>query len=234
MIPKIVHYCWFGSNEKDEQSKRFIAGWKEILTDYEFIEWNETNFPIEKQCKYVKEAYKLKKYAFVSDVARMYALHTIGGIYIDTDIELFKSFDPFLTNTSFLGFEFENNPGTAVIGSTKGVSWINTMLQYYKNTHYISFTGSLSTTNVVILRNFIANNKVNLTGKSILIFNELLIYPIDYFCAKDYISGEIKKTSNTVAIHHYAGSWGSKKKRNIFSKILFRLNNVFIRVLNQF
>ncbi len=72
MIPKIIHYCWFGKNEKDEQSKRFIAGWKEILTDYEFIEWNEKNFPIGNQCTYVKEAYKLKKYAFVSDVARMY------------------------------------------------------------------------------------------------------------------------------------------------------------------
>ena len=103
-IPKIIHYCWFGRGEKPEIVKRCINSWKENLKDYEIIEWNENNFDININ-NYVKEAYENKKYAFVSDYVRVYALYNMGGIYFDTDVEVFKSLDEFLQEDSFWGFE---------------------------------------------------------------------------------------------------------------------------------
>ena len=103
-IPKTIHYCWFGRGEKPEIVKKCIDTWKDKLSDYEIIEWNEDNFDIN-QNDYVKEAYKAKKFAFVSDYVRVYALYNYGGIYLDTDVEVFKSFDDVLDNESFWGFE---------------------------------------------------------------------------------------------------------------------------------
>ena len=124
MIPKIIHYCWFGSNKKPRKVRKCIAIWKKLLPDYEFIEWNEDNFDIN-MIEYAKEAYNEKKYAFVSDVARLYALLQFGGIYMDTDVELLKPLDSFLNHRAFCGFESENFLSTAMIGADKGSEWIN-------------------------------------------------------------------------------------------------------------
>ena len=103
-IPKIIHYCWFGGKEKPEQVKKCIGSWKKYLSNYQFMEWNEQNFDVN-QFQYTKDAYAAKKYAFVSDVARVKALLEYGGIYFDTDVEVFKSFDDILDAKCLLGFE---------------------------------------------------------------------------------------------------------------------------------
>lgn len=101
-IPKIIHYCWFGGKEKPDIVKRCLASWRNHLTDYQFIEWNEINFDINRNV-YVKQAYEAGKFAFVSDYARVFALFHFGGIYLDTDVEVFKSFDDLLHHESFWG-----------------------------------------------------------------------------------------------------------------------------------
>ena len=117
-IPKIIHYCWFGNNEKPNIVKKCIASWKEHLKEYEIIEWNEKTFDINSN-KFVKEAYEKGMYAFVSDYVRVYALYNYGGIYLDTDVEVKKSFNDLLDNDSIWGFEEKNFIATSTIGACK-------------------------------------------------------------------------------------------------------------------
>ena len=103
MIPKIIHYCWFGRNEKPEKIQKCIESWKIHLSDYQIIEWNEDNFDYN-LLTYTKDAYNAKKYAFVSDVARVKALYEMGGIYLDTDVMVYQNFDSILKHNCVLGF----------------------------------------------------------------------------------------------------------------------------------
>lgn len=116
-IPKIIHYCWFGRKEKPELIKKCIKSWNEVLVDYEIIEWNEENFKLNND--FVKEAYQAGKYAFVSDYVRLHALYHYGGIYLDTDVEVYKPFDLFLQHDSFWGFEQGNYIATSTMGAKK-------------------------------------------------------------------------------------------------------------------
>ena len=122
-IPKIIHYCWFGKKEKPNIVKKCISSWKVILKDYEIIEWNEENFDISSN-NFVRQAYENGKFAFVSDYVRVYALYNYGGIYLDTDVEVFKNFDPLLNNESFWGFEEKNFIATSTIGAQKNNKFI--------------------------------------------------------------------------------------------------------------
>ncbi len=120
MIPKIIHYCWFGRGQKSEKIKACIASWKKYLPDYEIVEWNEDNFDLSSNL-YVKQAYDSKKWAFVSDYVRLYALYHFGGIYMDTDVEVLKSLDEFLDAPSFTGFKTKDSPITAVLAQKKKI-----------------------------------------------------------------------------------------------------------------
>ena len=136
MIPKVIHYCWFGNTTKPQSVIDLINSWREILPDYTIIEWNESNFDINK-LKYTQEAYQLKKFAFVSDVCRLHCLIEEGGIYLDTDIEVLKNFDPFLKYNSFLGEERENFIGTGVIGSKADQDWMIKFYDLYKDLSFV-------------------------------------------------------------------------------------------------
>ena len=118
-IPKKIHYCWFGGNPLPKETVEYIKSWKKYCPDYEIIEWNESNFDINRNL-YIKQAYEAKKYAFVSDYVRVFALYKYGGIYLDTDVEVFKDFNDLLDNESFWGFEQENYIATSTIGAKKG------------------------------------------------------------------------------------------------------------------
>ena len=151
MIPKIIHYCWFGRGLLPELAQKCIASWKKYLPDYEIKEWNEDNFDVN-IIPYTAEAYARKKYAFVSDYARFWVLYKYGGIYFDTDVEVIKSFDEIVTKGNFMGFEldpngenspkkyapryaFSVNPGVG-LGMAKGHSFVKKMLDYYATLHF--------------------------------------------------------------------------------------------------
>ena len=153
MIPKKIHYCWFGGKELPELAKKCIASWEKFCPDYEIIRWDESNFNIN-ICKYVTEAYQNKKFAFVTDYVRLYAMHTQGGIYMDTDVELTKNLDIFLDNQGFSGFESEEHIPTGIMASEKGFSLFEELLSYYTDRSFVKEDGALdTTTNVEIITN---------------------------------------------------------------------------------
>lgn len=206
-IAKIVHYCWFGDKQKSEFINKCISSWNNILEDYEIIEWNESNFNININ-NYVREAYEQKKYAFVSDYVRVYALYNYGGIYLDTDVEVFKKFDDLLENDSFWGFEEKDYIATSTIGAKKGNKLIKEFLDSYENRSFLNEDGSIDTlTNVTIVSEIISNLGIKLDGTFQKIDNLAVIYPQEYFSPYDYINCYSKKTNNTYTMHYFYKSW---------------------------
>lgn len=215
-IPKKIHYCWFGNNEMSDKLKFYISTWKKYCSDYEIIEWNEKNFDIN-QNQYCKEAYEARKWAFVSDYVRLKVLYDYGGIYMDTDVEVCKPLDIFLNNDyeAFSGFENENRIPTGIMASVKGSSWIEYLLNYYNNKSFKNTDGSYDLTpNVTIITDMTEKKfNIDLSNKFVLFGNKIAIYPFDYFCAKSTLTGEILKTEHTYTIHHFSGSWLTKKQK---------------------
>lgn len=207
MIPKIIHYCWFGGNPLPELAVKCIESWKKNCPDYEIKQWDETNFDLHYN-EYVWEAFQAKKWAFITDVVRLYALETYGGVYMDTDVEVLKSLDPFLEHIAFSGFENDKNIPTGIMASVKGGKWVSDNLHYYDDKHFIKEDSTLDlTTNVTTITNYMLplGLKQNNTFQD---FPGLItFYPKDYFCPKSYEDGKIYLTPNTVTIHHFAGSW---------------------------
>jgi len=144
MIPKIIHYCWFGRNPLPSLAVKCINSWKKYLPEYEIKEWNESNFDVEKY-RFAKEALDCKKYAFVSDVCRLYVIEKFGGIYMDTDVEVLKPLDCFLHHTAFSGFENDSFVPTGIMASVKGGVWANEMLAYYDNRSFFREDGEMDT-----------------------------------------------------------------------------------------
>lgn len=224
MIPKIIHYCWFGGNEKPKSVIKMINSWKKFCPDYEVKEWNVNNFNININ-QYCREAYDCEKWAFVSDIARLYALYTDGGIYLDTDVEVVKTLDELLYNDVFLGFEGTEWIGTNMIGATKENSFIKEFLDLYKSEKFINNDNTLNTTtNVERLTNLLKNRYGVLLNGNEQNLNGIHIYTTDYFCPYDYINGKLNQTQNTYSIHWYSQSWikrGQIKRK--FSQIYHRL-----------
>lgn len=221
MIPKIIHYVWFGG-EKPETVKRQIESWRIVCPEYEIIEWNEKNCE-EFNCDFLQESLAVKKYAFASDVIRMAVLLKYGGIYLDTDVCLLKSFNNFLHCTSFIGLETPFEVSTAVIGSCPGVLWVEDfLLKNYmtKGIHFISKDGNLDMEPNTRKLSCFFNNTWHKYSK------DVTIYPVDYFCCKSYFTGIISTTENSVAIHNFLKSWQPGGR----TTILDRLKNCIIRI----
>lgn len=236
MIPKIIHYCWFGKGKMSPLALKCIKSWKKILPDYEIKEWNEDNFNLDLY-PYTREAYDNKKYAFVTDVVRLYALYTEGGIYMDTDVEVLKPLDKFLQNTAFSGFEDDFNIPTGIMGSEKGGKWAKENLDHYKSKHFIRNDQSLDlTTNVITITNYMLplGLKQNNTYQN---FPDLItIYPKDYFCPKSHTTRKIELTPNSYTIHHFDGSWMKKNNRLLWCekilgpKLTEKIRRLFIQI----
>lgn len=225
-IPKIIHYVWVGGNAKSENILKCIESWKKFCPDYKIKEWNESNFDINSVI-FVKEAYECKKYAFVADYVRLYALYHEGGLYMDTDVEVIKSLDKFLVHSSFSGFENAVWIPTAIMGAEKGNEWMKLLLDYYKNRHFIVNGKMDMTTNVDIitaLTRMFYGVKLNNTYQELK--NGVCLYPNEYFCPKNYVTGKIELTENSHAIHHFAGSWLDSKTKKA-DKFVKKLRNFF-------
>lgn len=219
MIPKIIHYIWFGGNPLPEDAVKCINSWKKYCPDYEIKEWNESNFDIN-ACEYIKEAYSAKKWAFVSDYARLYVLVKFGGIYMDTDVEVVKPLDEFLTLRAFSGFETEKTVPTGMMACEKDHPFFDRLLHEYDGIHFTDKNGNHDlTTNVTritkacLAAGLILNNqKQEVEG--------FTLYPNDYFCPLSHTDGKLYKTNNTYTIHWFAGSWKSEAEQNAHRKAM--------------
>jgi len=224
MIPKTIHYCWFGRNPKPELVQRCISSWRKYCPDYEIIEWNEENFDIS-QNQYAKEAYDAKKWAFVTDYARLWIIYMQGGIYLDTDVEVIKSLDDLLEKEAFFGFEDEKCIATGLgFGAVKGNKVVECMLKDYDNIHFLSEEGTYDKTpcpirNTKAIANYLPS-KFN--GDKILQIDGATIFPTEYFCPLSADGKTMKKTKNTRSIHWYSATWLSEDEMVVHEWRLFK------------
>lgn len=212
-IPRIIHYCWFGKGEKSELIHKCIKSWKKFMPDYQYIEWNEDNFNISYN-RYTLEAYRQNKYAFVSDVARLYALQQSGGIYLDTDMELLNSLDKFLYHGCFFGFESNDRVNGAIIASVPNHPMINELIGLYsKECFKVSENEYNSKTIVDRITQVLLSHHLVLDGSYQTIMDNVSVYPQEYFYPIDYSIHKMKITPNTYTIHHFIGSWVDKRMK---------------------
>lgn len=217
MIPKIIHYIWVGGKEKPVDIKRCMATWKKHLEGYKVIEWNESNFDIE-QHPFVKAAYEAKKWAYVSDYIRAYAIYNYGGIYLDTDILLLDNFDDFLNHRAFVGFENPNYPFTAAFGAEKGHPLVKDMLDYYDelDTYHFDFKNN----NTISVSDILINKYGCKVGNMYQILKEgIAVYPDTILC---------NPSEKSVSIHVFTGTWLDEKKaiaRKINTFLKLRITN---------
>ena len=232
MIPKIIHYCWFGRNPLPESAIKCINSWRKFFPDYEIKEWNEDNFNVN-IIPYTKEAYDAKKYAFVSDYARMWILYHFGGLYFDTDVEVIKSMDDIIERGPFMGIEVEATdsepplvaPGLG-LGVNPGLELYKDILDYYNPLHFLCDDGSLNqvtivkhTTNVLIKNGLKQTNKLQQVAG-------VWIYPRDFFNPLDDNTGELVVTDNTRSIHWYTKTW-LKKRSPLLTWLLRKIHKYF-------
>jgi len=225
MIPKKIHYCWLSGEEIPETLRNYMATWKKFLPEYEFILWDKEKFDVY-SVRWVKEAYAEKKYAFAADYIRFYALYNYGGIYLDTDVEVLKTFNPLLQSKSFMGFEYMSIPEAAVIGAESGVYWIKKCLEYYAGKSFYDSKGKIKDLAVPIMMKAVLRKHYNqkITDVSqIQRFDGLDLYPYQYFSPKDPYKNRINLSGDTYCVHHSIGSWcgGGRSKTNRYKHLLF-------------
>lgn len=203
MIPKKIHYCWFGRGEKSKLAQKCIASWKKCMPDYEIIEWNEDNFDINYNL-YTKMCYEQKKYAFLTDYLRLLIIEKQGGIYFDTDVETVKEFDDLLDCAAFFGFENDKYVNTGEgFGAEAHNFVVQQMLQEYEvlldGRHGVSGCPKLNTEALLKYGLVLNGEYQSIDGVD--------IYPADYFNPRNSVTGELVKTENTYSIHWYSASW---------------------------
>lgn len=226
MIPKIIHYCWFGRNPLPELAVKCIESWEKFLPDYEIKEWNEDNYNVRKN-SYISQAYDAGKYAFVSDYARFDILYQYGGIYFDTDVEVIKDLTPVIEVGAFMGVERAGaiNAGLG-IASPAATEIFKEILDMYSGEKFINNDGTLNLKTVVIRVSDIFKRYGFTNEDKIQNVKGYNIYPVEYFCPKNYFTGEFNITVNSYTIHHYDGSWqtAEQKVRHVFQK---RIEKIF-------
>ncbi len=232
MIPKVIHYCWFGRNPLPDSAVKCIESWRKFFPDYEIKEWNEDNFDVN-IIPYTAEAYSVGKYAFVSDYARFWILYHYGGIYFDTDVEVIKPIDDIVANGPFMGVEVypckiipEDLIGYPMVAPGLGIGapvdmpFYRQLLDYYAGMHFLRDDGSIITGTVVAhTTRLLVREGLQKTGEMQHIAG-MWIYPEDYFNPFDDLTGRLKITENTRSIHWYARTW---QKRHSYVQWLSRM-----------
>ena len=213
MIPKIIHLCWMSGDPFPSDIQKCIDSWKRILPDYEIWLWDTKRFDLSTSV-WVTEAYDKKKYAFCADYIRMYALFNYGGVYLDSDVEVLRSFNDLLTLPYFIGYESKQYFEAAVIGAEKGNPFIGDVLAYYKDRHFVKENGSLD----IQIMPEVMMNVTNSKWKRVLI-NEISdfindptiinVFPYDWFSPIDSTGKRyvLRVSKNTYCIHHFASAW---------------------------
>ena len=234
MIPKIIHLCWFSNENYPTKIKQCIKSWEKYLPEYKIMLWDTKRFNLEESI-WVKQAFEKKKYAFAADYIRFYALYNYGGIYLDSDVEILKSFDDLLQYPYFMGAEKAGTIEAAILGAEKGTAWIKKCLDYYTDKPFIKQDLSLDIRKlpeimVEELAKFKPIRYLNTADmrliKRVDFQNNILVMPDEYFSPKIFDSRKVFITPNTYAIHHYQNSWFSHK-----AKIYYRTRTVLIRLL---
>ena len=226
MIPKTIHYCWFGHNPLPESAQKCIASWQKFFPDYEIREWNEDNFNVN-SIPYTREAYEAKKYAFVSDYARFWILYHYGGLYFDTDVEVIKLMDDIIGRGPFMGVEVPDRmmvaPGLG-LGTTPGFGLYKTFLDKYATLSFRNTDGSLNQKTIVAYTTEVLVEQGLRNTEEIQQVAGIWIYPADYFNPLDSLTGRLKITENTRSIHWYANSWSDHSSiRTKLSRLGHRL-----------
>lgn len=236
MIPKYIHYCWFGKRKMPDKFKKYIDSWKKFFPDYNIIEWNESNFPFSDYL-YAAQALERKKYAFVSDVARVYALEKMGGIYFDTDVEVIRSFEDILKDKSVvLGTETvkEFTIGTGFMAFPAGHKILKILLGYYRDKKFVLDNGQEDIKgNTRLLAELLDREYGIRPSDDIQIKYDVVVYPQDYFTAYDGERGVNVLTENTYCVHHFAASWFSpyqKMKIKLKLKLKMICKNIFLTI----
>lgn len=221
MIPKVIHYCWFGGNPLPPLAEKCIASWRKFFPDYEIKRWDESNFDVN-IIPYTAEAYAAKKYAFVSDYARFYILYKYGGLYFDTDVEVIRSMDDIIDRGPFMGCENEvtkpikepRNKATTLgvapglgLGVNPGLGLYKKILDVYGSLHFHYTENVKSVQTVVkIITDLLVNEGLQYTNE-IQLIDGVYIYPAEYFNPRNIITNRLRITKNTRSIHHYMASW---------------------------
>ena len=218
MIPKTIHYCWFGGKEKPKSVIKCIASWRKYCPSYVIKEWNEQNFDVN-AIPYTRDAYNAGKYAFVSDVARFKVLYEEGGVYFDTDVEVIRSIDDLVERGAFMGWEKADSRGNVHIAPGLGIAapqgfpFFIEILNGFAKLSYYKDDGQWNPYTMIPLVTDLLKQKGLAMDGSRQTVDGLTIYPSDYLCPMDSLTGEIKLTNNTYTIHHYSMSWLSKSSQ---------------------
>lgn len=213
MIPKIIHYCWFGQNPLPLLAEKCIHSWEKYCPDYRIIRWDESNFDINQAPVYVKQAYDAKKWAFVTDYVRLWALVRYGGVYMDTDVEVLRKIDCFLSDRAFSGFEDSSHIPTGIMAAEKGHLQFQKWLHEYDTKQFLKSDGTLNQeTNVVAITNSMRSSGMRFDNTKQTV-NGVTFYPNDFFCPKSFTTGHINLTENTYTIHYFNASWHDEETK---------------------
>jgi hypothetical protein len=244
LIPKIIHYCWLSGDPYPELIKKCVDSWEVHLPDYKFELWDLAKVQ-NIDSEWLKQAIAVKKYAFAADFIRVYALSNFGGVYLDADVELVGSLDPFLENDFFIGYEYNNDLEPAVFGSASGHPVLADLLNYYRNRSFVKNDQSQDTRPLPHVFNEITFRRFGFKTNGKLQYHTeegIAIYPCDFFSPKNIYFRHIRQTQNTVAIHHFDSGWVNKNGtyflKRLFHQFLYRLggksfHNQFIQIIRR-
>lgn len=209
MIPKTIHYCWFGGNPLPALAEKCIASWKRYCPDYRIVRWDESNFDLHSAPLYVRQAYERKKWAFVTDFVRLQVIYDHGGIYLDTDVELKKSLDPLLSNRAYFGFEDGKAVNTGLgFGAEAQHPILREMMDDYQDVPFVLSDGTMDqtpcprrNTEAFLRHGLLQNDSLQTLDEGVVILPSRFLSPIDNRTRK------MRRTKEMISIHHASGSW---------------------------